>query len=91
MIYKFKEGKKGEKERMRCRQGGREERREKEREKKKEAKKEEENGRALSLAHKSTMFLETLTEKALPRGGAPLLYKSLRNFEPRRAVVWDDT
>lgn len=73
MIYKLKEEKKGEKERMRCRQEGREERREKEREKKKEEKKEEENERALSLAHKSTTFLETLAGSTARRRGTSSL------------------
>lgn len=71
---------------MRCRQEGREERerREKEREKKKEEKKEE-NERALSLAHKSTTFFETLAESTAQRWGTSSLQVT------KRAVVWDDT
>lgn len=72
---------------MRCRQEGREERREKEREKKRKKKKIKE----LCHWHTKAPHFWKLQQKALPRGGAPLLYKSLRNFEPWRAVVWDDT
>lgn len=44
-----------------------------ERKKRKEEKKEEENERALSLEHKSTMFLETVTESTAQRRGTSSL------------------